>query len=155
MSFTGPLEDRLEIRELLDSYADASIRHDIDDIAECWSNDSLWCFELGEFHGKEQIRKALFGLKDQYGGVHRADIRLYTSSLGSICVDGFSTVGRSYASIFAGVSGTSISSDIFGVYEDRYIKLENRWLFKSRHFKSLHTKSFTKKIRKEPVKYSL
>jgi len=66
----------------------------------------------------------------------------------------FTAVGRSYASIFAGVSGTSISSDIFGVYEDRYIKLENRWLFKSRHFKSLHTKSFTKKIRKEPVKYS-
>ena len=155
MSFMGPLEDRLEIRELLDSYADASIRHDIEDIARCWSDDSLWCFELGEFHGKDQIRKALFGLRDQYGGVHKADIRLYTSNLGSLIVDNLSATGRSYASIFAGVSGTSISSEIFGVYDDRFIKSDNRWLFKSRHFKSLHTKSFTKKTRKEPIKYSL
>jgi ketosteroid isomerase-like protein len=145
MSFIGPLEDRLEIRELLDSYADASIRHDIDHIADCWCDDSLWCFELGVFQGKNEIRKALFGLKDQYGGLHRADIRFYTSTLGSIHIDKDIAFGRSYATIFSAVSGTSISSEIFGVYDDKYIKLDGKWLFKSRNFKTLNSKSFTKK----------
>jgi len=148
MSFSGPVEDRLALRELLDIYADASIRHDIDDIAECWSNDGLWCFELGEFRGKEEIRQALFGLKDQYGGVHRADIRLYTSSPGDLDIDGQTAWGRSYASIFAAVSGTNISSEVFGVYEDKYVKEDGVWLFKSRKFHTLHAKSFAHSAKK-------
>ena len=140
MSFNGPVEDRLSIRELLEIYADASIRHDVGDIVNCWCEDSLWSFELGEFLGKEEIRLTLETLKTEYGGVHGADVRIYTSSLGDLDIDGLEAWGRSYATIFAAVSETGTSSEIFGVYEDKYEKIDGIWLFKTRKFNTLHSK---------------
>jgi hypothetical protein len=137
MGFFGPVEDRLALRELLDAYSDASIRHDIDAIASLWHDEGVWEFEMGEFHGKDQIRHTLFGLRDRYGGVHRADIRMYNSFPAELRIDGSDASGRSFVSMFAAVSGSAIAAEIFGAYEDEYRKENSLWLFKSRKFKTL------------------
>ena len=42
MSFSGPLKDRLELRELLDAYADAVCQNNPDDWGLCWAKDGVW-----------------------------------------------------------------------------------------------------------------
>jgi ketosteroid isomerase-like protein len=42
MPFIGPAEDRLSIRELLESYADAVTRRDARDWGDCWAEDGEW-----------------------------------------------------------------------------------------------------------------
>ena len=37
--FIGPAEDRLKIRERLDSYGDAVCRQDLADYLACWTED--------------------------------------------------------------------------------------------------------------------
>ena len=56
MISSGPLEDRLAIRELVDSYNDAVMRKDGDAWAENWRDDATW--ELpgaGPITGKENF----------------------------------------------------------------------------------------------------
>jgi hypothetical protein len=36
VAFIGPVDDRLKIRERLDSYSDAVFRGDVDDYLACW-----------------------------------------------------------------------------------------------------------------------
>ena len=42
MSFSGPIKDRLELRELLDAYADAVCQNNPDDWGLCWAKDGVW-----------------------------------------------------------------------------------------------------------------
>ncbi|WP_218894824.1 hypothetical protein [Mycolicibacterium vinylchloridicum] len=37
--FSGPIEDRLSIRERFDSYSDAVTRQALDDYLDCWAED--------------------------------------------------------------------------------------------------------------------
>ena len=46
MNFEGPVEDRLAIRELVDSYGDAVSRYDKTAWASNWSEDSVWTLNL-------------------------------------------------------------------------------------------------------------
>lgn len=42
MPFTGPAEDKLAIRELYDTYGDASCRGDVETFLTCWADDGRW-----------------------------------------------------------------------------------------------------------------
>ena len=42
MGFTGPLEDRLAIRELIDDYNDAVARFDAEAWGDTWTDDAEW-----------------------------------------------------------------------------------------------------------------
>ncbi|MDA1207809.1 MAG: nuclear transport factor 2 family protein, partial [Proteobacteria bacterium] len=42
MSSSGPIEDRLSIRELVDSYNDAVMRFDGDAWSANWAEDAVW-----------------------------------------------------------------------------------------------------------------
>ena len=59
MAFTGPAEDRLAIRELLDIYADAVTRCDANDWGATWAEDAQWSMpdypEFGTTKGKAAI----------------------------------------------------------------------------------------------------
>jgi hypothetical protein len=59
MSFTGPFEARLAIRELLESYADAVTRRDAEAWGATWAEDAEWSLpdypEIGTTHGREAI----------------------------------------------------------------------------------------------------
>lgn len=59
MPFTGPAEDRLAIRELLEAYADAVCRSDAEDWGATWADDAEWSLpdypEIGTTKGKAAI----------------------------------------------------------------------------------------------------
>ena len=42
MAFAGPLEDRIKIRELVETYNDAVFRRDADAWGNTWAEDSEW-----------------------------------------------------------------------------------------------------------------
>src|SRR5690348_9172218 len=62
MAFTGPVEDRLAIHELVATYGDAVTRRDGDAWANCWAEDSVWCLPaipgMEEIKGRAAIRAA-------------------------------------------------------------------------------------------------
>lgn len=53
MPFTWPFEDRLAIRELIESYGDAVTQRDANAWGECWAEDSCW--RLPDLPGWERI----------------------------------------------------------------------------------------------------
>ena len=57
--FSGPIEDRLGIRELFDSYGDAVTRNALDDYLACWTEDGTRLGEGGECEGIEGLACAL------------------------------------------------------------------------------------------------
>ena len=56
MISTGPTEDRLAIRELVESYNDAVMRFDADAWGSNWAPDGVWSLPgRGEVSGREAI----------------------------------------------------------------------------------------------------
>ena len=62
MAFTGPLEDRIAIRELHDTYADAGFRGDRQAWLDCWAQDCTWVTPFGELQGKDALAGQWDGL---------------------------------------------------------------------------------------------
>jgi uncharacterized protein (TIGR02246 family) len=134
MAFEGPIEDRLAIRELLDSYADAVCRVDAEDWGATWAEDSVWALpdypELGEIRGKAAIVEMWKGAMTQYPGI------VFTASVGSIEVKGDTAIVRSYTSEVYDQDGATKRDR--GRYEDVCVKQDGKWLFKSRSFRNVH-----------------
>ena len=53
MISSGPVEDRLAIRELVESYNDAVMRFDGEAWAANWTDDGTWDTGQGELTGKD------------------------------------------------------------------------------------------------------
>jgi uncharacterized protein (TIGR02246 family) len=134
MAFEGPIEDRLAIRELLDSYADAVCRVDAEDWGATWAEDAVWALpdypELGEVRGKAAIVEMWKGAMAQYPGV------VFVATVGSIEVKGDTATVRSYTSEVYDQAG--VTKRDRGRYEDVCVKQDGKWLFKSRTFKNVH-----------------
>ena len=62
MPFTGPLEDRLLIRELYDRHTDACWRCDRDDWLSCFAENVRWTTHLFDCSGKEEMREKQYGI---------------------------------------------------------------------------------------------
>jgi len=134
MAFKGPIEDRLAIRELVDSYADAVCRVDAEDWGATWAEDAVWALpdypELGEIKGKAAIVAMWKGAMTQYPGI------VFTASVGAIEVTGDTAVVRSYTSEVYDQAG--VTKRDRGRYEDVCVKQDGQWLFQSRTFKNVH-----------------
>jgi uncharacterized protein (TIGR02246 family) len=135
MPFTGPCEDRLAIRELLDSYADAVNQVDADAWGSLWAEDSTWSMpdypEFGTVHGRAKIVETWVTAMKQYPGV------IFVANPGSIVVEGDRAVVRSYTSeVYDDTSG--VTKRDRGTYDDMLVKIDGRWLFKSRAFRNIH-----------------
>jgi len=136
MAFQGSTEDRLAIRELLDSYADAVCINDAEAWADTWAEDGIWELpdypQIGTIRGKDKIVAAWKGAMAQYPGV------IFVSTPGSITVNGNEAVARSYSSeVFDDIKTGKTTRDR-GRYDDVLVKRGGRWLFKSRRFQKLH-----------------
>jgi len=136
MAFTGPAEDRLAIRELLDAYADAVCQADAVAWAATWAEDSTWEMpdypEFGTISGKDTIVATWKAAMAQYPGV------LFIATPGSIVIDGDEATVRSYTSEVFDDKITGKTTRDRGCYDDRIVKRDGRWLFKRRRFKKLH-----------------
>ncbi len=133
MISSGPLEDRLAIRELVESYNDAVMRFDAEAWASNWSEDGVWSLPgMGEVAGREKFvplwKQAMSGLA--FAG--------FFASAGPIRVDGSTAHGTWYQQEFLhGKDG--VRRAITGQYEDDYVKRAGRWYFQRRVYKILHS----------------
>lgn len=134
MAFTGPIEDRIAIRELLDTYADAVNRIDADDWAATWADDSVWSLpdypEIGEIKGRAAIKSAWIEAMKHYPGI------VFVSSAGAIAVEGERATVRSYTSEVYDQEG--VTKRDRGCYEDELVKQGGQWLFARRTFRNVH-----------------
>ncbi|MGE0775829.1 MAG: nuclear transport factor 2 family protein [Sphingomonadaceae bacterium] len=134
MAFTGPAEDRLAIRELLDSYADAVTRCDAQDWGATWAENAEWSLpdypDIGTTTGRDAIVAMWIEAMKHYPGI------MFELWPGSIEIDGDHAKVVSYTSEVYDQDG--VTKRDRGVYHDVCVKVDGRWLFKHRTFKNIH-----------------
>ena len=137
MSFIGPFEDRLAIRELVDSYGDAVSRHSAEDWGANWAVDAIWNLNLPNLP-KVEGRKAIVELWVQAMSAY--EWVLMTSKPGEIIVNKDQATGRFFTAEITRLKGGE-EQRIAGRYDDTYVKRDSRWYFSSRTYKMLHIQS--------------
>ncbi|WP_156677680.1 nuclear transport factor 2 family protein [Sphingomonas profundi] len=142
MAFSGPLEDRVAIRELMDTYADAVSRTDAAAWAGCWAEEgALWSItfypEIGTIEGKAKIVAAWIEAMKTFTGDN------FVMTPGSIEADGDRAKVTAWTSEAYDV-GETIFRDR-GYYEDVCVKVDGRWFFKERVFYLRHRQTFAVK----------
>lgn len=130
MTFHGPIEDRIRIRERYDAYSDAVFRADTDDYLACWTDDAVRTGAGGECTGKD-------GLRDHWQGMWRfIDRMTFFTQIAAIHADGDEATARAFClEILALKSGER--HQVVGMYEDRLERVTGRWLFTERHYQVL------------------
>jgi uncharacterized protein (TIGR02246 family) len=134
MPFTGPAEDRLAIRDLLDSYADAVSRNDADDWAATWAEDGVWQMpeipQMAETRGRATIKALWMAAMTNFPGI------VFHAWPGSITIDGDRAEVRSWTSEVYDQGG--VTKRDLGRYDDLCVKQDGKWLFARRTFHSVH-----------------
>jgi len=137
MSFIGPIEDRLAIRELVDSYGDAVSRCSAGDWGANWAVDAVWNLNLPNLP-KVEGRKAIVELWVQAMSAY--EYVIMTSKPGEIVVEKDQATGRFFTSELTRLKGGE-EQRIAGRYDDTYVKRDGRWYFKSRTYTMIHIQS--------------
>ena len=132
--FTGPAEDRLAIRDLLDAYADAVAQRDAAAWAATWARNSEWTLldfpEIGTIKGRDAIVAMWTEAMKGFPGL------VFQAWPGSIDVEGDRAAVRSYTSEVYDQAG--ITKRDRGVYDDVCVRVDGRWLLERRAFRYLH-----------------
>ena len=131
MAFTGPLEDRTAIRELMESYADAVFRHDADAWAACWTDDAVWDLLGTEVRGRATLVPAW---KGAMAGFRLAAFFVFP---GEIIVDGETATARSHTQEHLLTVDGGVRR-IIGRYQDALSKADGRWRFSLRRYTVLN-----------------
>jgi len=132
MSSSGPIEDRLSIRELVDSYNDAVMRIDGDAWSANWAEDAVWNLPgAGEIAGRSAILTVWQGAMSAFSFVG------FFASAGPITVTGDTAAGIWYQQEFLhGKDGGK--RVVTGRYQDAYSRKDGRWFFQRRDYEVLH-----------------
>lgn len=137
MPYTGPAEDRLAIRELLETYADAVTRCDAAAWGATWAEDAQWSLpdypEIGTTCGRDAIVAMWVEAMKAYHGI------MFEAWPGSIEVDGDTARVRSYTAEVYDQGDRTLRDR--GVYEDTCVKIDGQWLFSRRSFRNIHRQS--------------
>lgn len=139
MAFTGPLEDRILIRELLDTYAHGVMTRDVETWAATWADDAFWALpefpDLGGFTGKAAIVAGWSESMKHYGlGGGAARPMVYVAHPGEILVEGDRATAISYTSEIFEDPATSKTMRLRGRYVDELAKVDGAWLFTRREY---------------------
>ena len=129
MISSGPIEDRLALRELVEAYNDAVMRVDADAWAENWAEEGTWSLPgMGEVQGRDRIVKMWKAAMSQY------DVQGFFASAGPLHVDGDTAHGSWYQQEFL-VLADGTRRAVIGEYADDYVKRDGRWLFLKRTYR--------------------
>ncbi len=132
MISSGPVEDRLAIRELVDSYNDAVMRFDADAWAANWTDDATWSLPgMGDVKGKAAFLPMWQQMMSGFSFVG------FFASAGPMVVDGDTAHATWYQQEFLHQKD-GVKRAITGQYEDDYVKRDGRWFFHKRIYKVLH-----------------
>ena len=126
--FTGPLEDRIAIRELNEIYGDGVVRHDAETWATVWTEDAHWNLMGNTVDGRDAI-VAMW--KGAMSGLEAVSFQCLPAA---IEIDGDRASARCQTQevmLFKGGKTRVIG----GLYEDELVKRDGRWLFSSRIFR--------------------
>ena len=135
MPFSGDIEDRLAIRELIEAYADAVTQNDARVWGALWAADAEWSLPdipaIGTIRGRDAIVAMWSEAMKQFPGL------MFMAWPGSIEVDGATAAVRSYTSEVYDRGGVTMRDR--GVYEDLCVRIDGRWLFRQRSFRKIHS----------------
>jgi uncharacterized protein (TIGR02246 family) len=127
MSFAGAIEDQVQIRALIDTYADAVFRRDATDWGATWAEDASWSLSGQTVEGREAIVTMWKQAMGQFSFV------AFYTQVGAIEVDGDRATGRSYTNEVLRTAEGKLMR-MAGAYEDGFVKRDGRWLFSARRF---------------------
>jgi ketosteroid isomerase-like protein len=121
--------DQLEIRCLVEHYSDAVMRRDSGAIMALWADQCRWgVLDMPGFEdvrGKEAIRKAFEDAQALFPFVFLLCVPQY------VAVDGDSAVARTYTTETLRDQAGQVRKAV-GRYDDRFARIEGRWLFTER-----------------------
>ena len=130
MQFSGPMEDRLLIRELYGLYADASNRGDPEAWLACFTNDGQWNSHIFQCSGKAELRRQWDQLWANFGSLG------FLSEIGPIEVTGDTARARSYAREIIRLTNGGLYK-LIGAYDDELVRQNGSWLFSRRNYRPL------------------
>lgn len=141
MSFTGPVEDRLAIRELMDTHAHGVMTKDAELWGSIWAEDAFWDLpeypDLGGFTGREAIVAAWTASMERYGLDSMAKPMIYFMQPGSIAIDGDRAKSVAYTIEIFDDPATGKRTRTTGRYDDELEKRDGRWMFTRRSYRSI------------------
>ena len=127
MAFSGPMEDRLAIRELYDTYGDASTRGDLEEFLGCWADEGVWNTQIFTRTGKDEMREQWDMLWTGFDKV------AFLANVFSIEVDGDKAASRALQREEILLKGGGIYR-LAGLYTDRLVRRDGKWLFLRRDY---------------------
>lgn len=131
MAFVGSPEDRLAIRERIESYADAVFQRDDAAWGANWAEDGVWSLMGTQVKGKANIvamwREAMAGFS----------FVSFFGNPGAIAIHGDTAEVRVYTLEFLVETGGK-ARRVVGQYDDRLVKQNGQWLFQSRVYRILN-----------------
>ena len=126
--FKGPLEDRIAIRELHETYADAVVRASAEDWGKVWTQDARWELMGTAVEGREAI-VALWS--QAMGGFDAISFHCMPSA---IIIEGDRATGRCQVrELLKANYGTTRA--VGGLYEDEMVRVDGRWLYAKRVYR--------------------
>lgn len=135
MAFTGPLEDRIEIRELIATYANAVTRNDYKAYEACWAEDGVW--SIPAMPGMERIEGRAKIMEIWVQAMALFPFQVMLAVPGETEVTGDTARGITYNFELNGTL-KGVTQRWTNEYHDTYVKRNGRWLIKSRALKVLH-----------------
>lgn len=136
-NFTGSIEDRLGIRELIETYSDAITRRDRDLFAKCWSVNARWKLADQIFVGRDRIVEHWTAIMKSGFGEKGSNLRLHLSQPGAINATSSEGSGWTYTTELL-VDDEHMTFHLNGLYSDLFIKEGGRWTFLERVYQKLH-----------------
>ncbi|EJL24830.1 nuclear transport factor 2 family protein [Novosphingobium sp. AP12] len=127
MPFTGPVEDRLAIRELYGTYADASWRGDRALWLTTFTEDGRWTSHLFDAAGHAALAETWDGLWKDWASV------AFMAEIGSMEIAGDGAAVRSYAREVVQTKEGAIFK-LCGRYEDALVREGGEWKFARRDY---------------------
>lgn len=135
MGFEGPADDRLAIRELVDSYGDAVCRRDADAWVATWAPQGRWLIRGATITGHAALRTTWVGAMAAYRFVS------FAACPGGLRVAGDSAQLRVHTTEWlVPVDGPARLQH--GTYEDELVRIAGCWLFAQRSFTVQHAHTF-------------
>jgi ketosteroid isomerase-like protein len=142
MSFTGPLADRIEIRELMETYAHGVMNRDAAIWGSVWAEDAYWALpeypDLGGFDGKAAIVAGWVESMQHYHLDHGTRAMIYVMTPGAIDIVGDAATAVAYTSEIYDDPATGKRIHARGRYDDELTKTDGRWLFSRREYRIIH-----------------
>lgn len=130
MSYSGPVEDRLAIRELVETYNDAVFRRDAEAWGGTWADDAIWDFMGHSLSGKETIVGTWIQAMKTF------DYVAFNALPGAINVNGNEATARVYVQEVLKTKDAPLNR-VEGLYEDTLRKEDDVWRFTRRTYQIL------------------